>query len=76
MLTTDGRTLAIAEKLINEALAEKTTVVQYGHPGAIPDWGTYQRYVGQIMGLMAAKDLLIEARQQAEQEAGTRPEAA
>ena len=72
MLTVDSRTLDLALKLIDEDIAKKTETIQHGHPSAIPDFGIYQRYVGHIMGLMAAKDLIEQAREQANKEAGPR----
>lgn len=67
--TVDGRTLELALQLIEADLADKTTMVQYGHPGAIPSFETYQRVVGHIMGLMAAKEFLEQARKTANEEA-------
>lgn len=69
MLTVDGRTLELALHLIEEDLAAKTLIVQHGHPTTVPDFGIYQRYVGHIMGLMAAKDFIEQARDSAKQEA-------
>jgi len=66
--TIDGRALENALKLIEADLAEKTEIVQHGHPGAVPDFAIYQRYVGHIMGLMAAKDFITQGREEAQKE--------
>ncbi len=73
MLTTDGRTLALTGKAIAEEMAETKTLIDYGQPHVIPDFATYQRYVGYLSGLAFFEKALAEARSQAEQEAGQPP---
>lgn len=76
MLTTDGRTLDLVRKNFAAEIEKTREAIEYGQPHVITDFAIYQRHVGFLAGLRFLESALIEARQQAEQEAGTRPAAA
>lgn len=76
MLTTDGRTIELMRKAVDAEIDTTKTAIEYGQVHIITDFAVYQRHVGFIAGLRFLETALTDARQQAEQEAGTRPAAA
>lgn len=73
MLTTDGRTLELTGKAIAEEMDKTKSAIEYGQPHVIADFATYQRHVGYLSGLAFFEKALVDARSQAEQEAGSPP---
>ena len=73
MLTTDGRTLELVQKAIGAAREETRDILEFGQPHVIADHATYRQFVGYLSGLAFLEKAITEARQQAEQEAGSRP---
>ena len=75
MLTVDGRILELVIKAVAVSREETRDILDYGQPHVVPDYATYQRYVGYLSGLAFLEKAVTEARSQAEQEAGAPPRA-
>ncbi len=73
MLTLDQRTLEIAREKIAKSRKETRDLLEFGQPHVVSDLPTYRQFVGYLSGLAFLEKSLTEAREQAEQEAGTRP---
>ncbi len=73
MLTIDQRTLEIAREKIARSRKETRDIMEYGQPHVVADYPTYRQFVGYLSGLAFLEKTITEAREQAEQEAGTRP---
>ncbi len=76
MLTIDSRTLEIVREKVALSRKEARDAMEYGQPHVVSDYATYRQYVGYLSGLAFLEKAITESREQAEQEAGTRPAAA
>ncbi len=76
MLTIDGRTLEIVREKIALSRKETRDTLELGQLHVVTDFPMYQRHVGYLAGLAFLEKAIAESREQAEQEAGTRPAAA
>lgn len=76
MQTVDGRTLELVRTAIAESAGKTRTILEYGEPHVVVDHATYRQYVGYLSGLAFIEKAISDSREQAEQEAGSRPAAA
>ena len=73
MLTIDQRTLEIAREKIARSRKETRDILEFGQTHVVVDHGAYRQFVGFLSGLAFLEKAITESREQAEQEAGTRP---